>query len=94
MPKAFRQLHCVAISSVSACCCSVSKVFVESDGRGCNPGNPPLNAPTIETNLDGPIRMVNQFLPHLKKQKSLAIVNVTSGLAFVPFPGKSSILSK
>jgi uncharacterized oxidoreductase len=40
----------------------------------------------IETNLNGPIRMVNQFLPHLKKQKSPAIVNVTSGLAFVPFP--------
>jgi uncharacterized oxidoreductase len=40
----------------------------------------------IETNLDGPIRMVSQFLPHLKKQKSSAIVNVTSGLAFVPFP--------
>jgi uncharacterized oxidoreductase len=40
----------------------------------------------IETNLNGPIRMVNQFLPQLKKQKSSAIVNVTSGLAFVPFP--------
>jgi uncharacterized oxidoreductase len=40
----------------------------------------------IQTNLNGPIRMVNQFLPHLKKQKSPAIVNVTSGLAFVPFP--------
>jgi uncharacterized oxidoreductase len=40
----------------------------------------------IETNLNGPMRMVNQFLPHLKKQKSSAIVNVTSGLAFVPFP--------
>jgi uncharacterized oxidoreductase len=40
----------------------------------------------IQTNLNGPIRMVNQFLPHLKKQKSPAIVNVTSGLAFVSFP--------
>jgi uncharacterized oxidoreductase len=40
----------------------------------------------IETNLNGPIRTINQFLPHLKKQKSPAIVNVTSGLAFVPFP--------
>jgi uncharacterized oxidoreductase len=40
----------------------------------------------IETNLNGPIRMVNQFLPHLKKQKTPAVVNVTSGLAFVPFP--------
>ncbi len=40
----------------------------------------------IETNLNGPIRMVKQFLPHLQRQKSAAIVNVSSGLAFVPFP--------
>ena len=40
----------------------------------------------IDTNLTGPIRMVAQFLPHLRKQKSPAIVNVSSGLAFVPFP--------
>ena len=40
----------------------------------------------IETNLAGPIRMVKQFLPHLKTKKSAAIVNVSSGLAFVPFP--------
>jgi uncharacterized oxidoreductase len=30
--------------------------------------------------------MVKQFLPHLERQQSAAIVNVTSGLAFVPFP--------
>lgn len=40
----------------------------------------------IDTNLMGPIRMVQQFLPHLKRQKSAAILNVTSGLALVPFP--------
>lgn len=40
----------------------------------------------IETNLNGPVRMVKQFLPHLKKQETAAIVNVSSGLAFVPFP--------
>jgi uncharacterized oxidoreductase len=40
----------------------------------------------IETNLNGPIRMVKQFLPHLKKRPSAAIVNVSSGLAFVPLP--------
>ena len=39
----------------------------------------------IEVNLIAPIRMVQQFLPHLKKQKSSAILNVTSGLALVPF---------
>ena len=40
----------------------------------------------IEINLSGPIRMVQQFLPHLQTKKSASIVNVTSGLAFVPFP--------
>lgn len=40
----------------------------------------------IETNLIGPIRMVQQFLPHLKRQENAAIVNVSSGLAFVPLP--------
>ena len=40
----------------------------------------------IDTNLTGPVRMVKQFLPHLRAQPTAAIVNVTSGLAFVPFP--------
>jgi uncharacterized oxidoreductase len=40
----------------------------------------------VEINLSGPIRMVQQFLPHLKTKKSAAILNVTSGLALVPFP--------
>ncbi|MGA2880997.1 MAG: SDR family NAD(P)-dependent oxidoreductase [Bryobacteraceae bacterium] len=40
----------------------------------------------IETNLNGPLRMVKQFLPHLKTREAAAIVNVSSGLAFVPFP--------
>lgn len=40
----------------------------------------------IETNLNGPIRMVKQFLPYLKKKDVAAIINVSSGLAFVPLP--------
>jgi uncharacterized oxidoreductase len=40
----------------------------------------------IDTNLIAPIRMTKQFLPHLQSQPSAAIVNVSSGLAFVPFP--------
>ncbi len=40
----------------------------------------------IDTNLNGPIRMVKQFLPHLKGKKEAAIMNVSSGLAFVPLP--------
>lgn len=40
----------------------------------------------IVTNLSGPIWMVKQFLEHLKSQESAAIMNVSSGLAFVPLP--------
>jgi uncharacterized oxidoreductase len=39
----------------------------------------------IATNLSGTIQMVHQFLPHLKKQKSSAIVNVSSGIAFMAY---------
>jgi uncharacterized oxidoreductase len=42
----------------------------------------------IRTNLIGPIQMVQQLLPHLKRHKAATIVNVTSGLAFVPMPLK------
>lgn len=38
----------------------------------------------IDIDLIGPIRMVHHFLPMLKKRVSSAIVNVSSGLAFVP----------
>lgn len=40
----------------------------------------------IETNLLGPIRMTNALIDHLKAQADAAIINVSSGLAFVPFP--------
>jgi uncharacterized oxidoreductase len=40
----------------------------------------------IEINLTGPIRMVQRFLAHLKAQPVAAVVNVSSGLAFVPLP--------
>lgn len=42
----------------------------------------------IRTNLIGPVQMVRQLLPVLKRRKAAAIVNVTSGLAFVPMPLK------
>jgi len=39
----------------------------------------------IATNLTGTIQMVQKFLPHLLKQKSAGIVNVTSGIAFMSY---------
>jgi len=39
----------------------------------------------IVTNLSGTIQMVHQFLPHLIKQKSAGIVNVSSGIALMSY---------
>ena len=39
---------------------------------------------TITTNLLGPIRLIDALVDHLASRPDAAIVNVTSGLAFVP----------
>jgi uncharacterized oxidoreductase len=40
----------------------------------------------IEICLSGPIRMVTQFLPHLKTRKDALVINVSSSAALIPFP--------
>ena len=40
----------------------------------------------IDVAFSGPVRIVQQFLPHLLSCPNGLIVNVTSGLAFVPMP--------
>ncbi len=40
----------------------------------------------IEINMLGPVRMVEQFLPFLKTKRHAAIINTSSGLAFLPLP--------
>jgi len=39
----------------------------------------------IDILLRGPIQMTQQFLPHLRSRGDALLVNVSSGLAFVPF---------
>jgi uncharacterized oxidoreductase len=39
----------------------------------------------IEINYNSPIRVLHHFLPQLKKGKNATLVNVSSGLAYVPF---------
>lgn len=53
-----------------------------------NDENGPLDDFTLEVdiNLSGPLRMIKAFLPRLKKAPNAAIVNISSGLAFVPLP--------
>ena len=40
----------------------------------------------ITTNLLGPVRLTAALLPHLQKQPGSTIINVSSGLGFVPLP--------
>ena len=39
----------------------------------------------IEINYNSPIRLLHYFLPQLKKSNNAVLVNVSSGLAYVPF---------
>jgi uncharacterized oxidoreductase len=40
----------------------------------------------VETNLLGPIRLIDAFIEQLKAAEDAALINVSSGLAFVPLP--------
>lgn len=40
----------------------------------------------IDIDLTGPIQMAQEFLPHLRTRRHALLVNVSSGLAFIPFP--------
>lgn len=51
-----------------------------------DPASQSVAEATVATNLLGPIRVTAAFLPHLTNLADAAVMNVSSGLAFVPLP--------
>lgn len=86
-PAAIQQLYAQAIAQFPAL-----SILINNAGemRKLNLQDPALDVRNvtreIDSNLAGPIRMVQQFLPHLLRQPAAAILNVTSGLALTPYP--------
>lgn len=84
-PDAIRVLHADVIQRFPAL-----DVLINNAGIMRKLGllaNHPLEDLTreIDVNLAVPVRMVQQFLPDLLRRPEALIVNVSSGLAFVPF---------
>ena len=58
--------------------------IMETENALADPVDLAVAEATVATNLLGPIRLTAALLPLLRTQASAAVVNVTSGLAFVP----------
>ncbi|MEL1265116.1 SDR family oxidoreductase [Pseudoxanthomonas putridarboris] len=58
--------------------------IMKFEPQGDDPIDLAIAEATVSTNLLGPIRLIAALLPHLRRQSQSAIVNVSSGLAFVP----------
>ncbi len=86
-PAAIRQLYAAVVAQFPAL-----NILINNAGemRKLNLQDPATDlldlTREIDTNLAGPIRMVQQFLPQLRAQPTAAILNVTSGLALTPYP--------
>ena len=75
MAQEFPDLNCVINNA------GVQKVHDLASGRPLDEG---ALISEVGTNLLGVIRVASAFLPHLRGKPSATLVNVSSGLAFVP----------
>ena len=66
------------------CVFNNSGVQRRHDFAAGKPVDDPAMLAEIQTNLLGLIRVTSEFLPHLKTQQGATLLNVSSGLAFVP----------
>lgn len=85
-PEAIHEVVRNAIAEFPALNCVFNNAGVQmrfdfADGRALNEQDLQTE---IHTNLLGPIRVAAAFLPHLATRPDATLVNVSSGLAFVP----------
>jgi uncharacterized oxidoreductase len=65
--------------------CVISNAGVQRSGDFAAGGvNDAAMVEEIETNLLGPMRVCSAFIPHLSGRPAATLINVSSGLAFVP----------
>jgi uncharacterized oxidoreductase len=58
--------------------------IMKVEPHGDEPVDLAIAEASVTTNLLGPIRLIAALLPHLRRQPRATIINVSSGLAFVP----------
>lgn len=85
-PSAIQSLAHKVIAEFPALNCVFNNAGVQmrlefAPGRALNEDNLQTE---IATNILGPMRIAAAFLPHLATQRGATLVNVSSGLAFVP----------
>lgn len=79
-------LHEAVIAHFPACDVLVNNAGIMRNLKLASPQGVEEVTREIDILLSGPIRMVQQFLPLLLRQRSAAVINVSSGLAFIPMP--------
>ena len=84
-PKAIAALHAVVLARFPALDTLVNNAGIMRNLKLNEERDLEDVTREIEVNLSGPVRMVQQFLPHLRTRPGALIVNVSSGLAFIPF---------
>jgi uncharacterized oxidoreductase len=83
-PAAIRELHAAVSANFPALDTLVNNAGIMRNLKLAHMRSLEDVVREIDVNLSGPIRMVQQFLPHLAGRAGSWIVNVSSGLAFVP----------
>ena len=87
-PPSVRKAAARILAEFPALNCVFNNAGIQNrhDFAAANPVDDAAMLAEVQTNLLGLIRVTVEFLPHLKKRPDAVLLNVSSGLAFVPMP--------